>query len=290
VSEEQSWLIALSMEELSEACKAAGVKVAGFRHLTQVPRLLLERQIQTILTKHGGQTRSAKLREALAKAWRERYPTLARVAQTGLAEPVDDRSEFERVGEWLAGLSRAFGRAPVLMGVGLHEIKLPLAVVGEEFFHQLESYWPADAPLLPAPAAPPEAAPEAAAPVPRPEEEVVAAEERSEWRQERGPLRAKLKSLSQENQALQRARTSAEHRAAHYQSLVQQARAEMEALASRTDWPQPAIMTQRLIRGLMEARRRILELELANTELRAALEQATAASAAASDHRVGEDE
>jgi predicted RNase H-like nuclease (RuvC/YqgF family) len=97
-----------------------------------------------------------------------------------------------------------------------------------------------------------------------------------EWRQERALLRAKLKTLSQENQALQRARTSAEHRAAHYQAQVERVREEIEELIQRSDWPKPTIMVQRLIRGMMEARRQILDLELANAELLAKLDQTPA--------------
>ncbi|HLO03367.1 MAG TPA: hypothetical protein VK191_09670 [Symbiobacteriaceae bacterium] len=274
MTEEQTWLIALSIEQLGQACKAAGVKVDGFRHLNLVPRLLLERQIMMVLNRHRGQARSAKLRAALGSAWRERYPALEGLLKGGLTPAAgDERPELERWGEWLAGLCRTFGRAPVQMGVQVMD--LPWAE--NERLSQLEPYWPADVALMPTPAAPEGVEPTTE--VEEDEEATVAL--RPEWRQERSQLRAKLKSLAQENQGLQRARTSAEYRAAHYQAQVEQVRVEMEALANRTDWPHPRMMVQRLIHGLMEARRQILDLEMANAELRLALGQTPEAEAAA---------
>lgn len=258
MSEEQTWLLALPIEQLGQACKAAGVRVDGFRSLTQVPRLLLERQIMLVLGRQRGPARSIKLRSALGNAWRERYPALHDLLKAGLLpEPGDERPPVERWGEWLVDLCRTFGRAPVQMGMQL--LDLPWA--DQELVAELAPYLSAELPLIPVAAEPD---PATAAP----EEERRSVTAQPEWRQERNQLRARLKSLAQENQALQRARTSAEYRAAHYQAQVEQVRAEMEQLANREDWPQPKLLVQRLIRGLMEARRQILDLELANHELR----------------------
>lgn len=274
MSEEQTWLLALSSEQLGQASRAARVKVDGFRNLSVVPRPLLERQIMMVLGRQRGHDRSAKLRSALGSTWRERYPALFGLLKAGVTTAAgDDRPEVQRWGDWLAGLCRTFGRAPVQMGVQV--VDLPWA--DNELLAKLEPYWPVDLPLMPEPVAPEAgepAAEESAA-------EVQSAGAPPEWRLERREWRAKLKSLTQENQALQRARTSAEHRAAHFQTQVEQVRAEMEALANRTDWPPPKMLVQRLIRGLMDARRQILDLEIANAELRLALGQPSEAEAAA---------
>lgn len=261
MSEEQTWLLALSATQLGQACKAAGLKVDGFRNLALVPRLLLERQIMLVLNRQRVHARSAKLRSALRKAWEERYPALSGVLLAGLTPSGEgEQPEVERWGEWLVGLCRTFGRAPVQMGVQVAS----LPWLDDQLLAALESYWPADLPPMLEPVAP-----EVDEPAPAPESAPEVAP--AEWRVERSQLRAELKSLRLENQGLQRARTSAEHRAAHYQAQVEQVRSELEALANRADWPHPKMLVQRLIRGLMEARRQILDLELANAELRMAL-------------------
>lgn len=260
MSEEGTWLLALSVTELAQVCKAVGLKVDGFRNLTLVPRLLLERQMMQVLNRQRGELWSAKLRSALERAWRERYPALQGLMKAGLTPAGDqERAEVERWGEWLVGLCRTFGRAPVEMGVQVAD--LPWAE--PELLAALDEYWPADLPPVPPVDGPAVVVPPTAVEAPL--------EAPAEWRIERSQLRAELKSLRQENQTLQRARTSAEHRIAHYQSQVEQVRAEMEALANRTEWPHPKMLVQRLIRGLMEARRQILDLELANAELRLTL-------------------
>lgn len=276
MNEEQGWLIALATDQLAAACQAASIKVDGFRHLQQVPRLLLQRQIITILTKQRGYGRTVRLRTALAALWRERYAALAERLKSG---PPTAAAEGEEVAEapsdWLAELCRVHGRAPVQMGLQVEE--LPWAT-GEEL-SRLIAAWPADLPLVQEPAEP--VASEAAAD-PATESESLEGEpapmvesERPDWRQERAQLRARLKSQAQEIRELQRARTSAEHRAAHYIAQVEQVRTEMEALTNRTDWPQPRQLVQRLIRGLMGARQQILDLERSNAELREALGQGT---------------
>jgi hypothetical protein len=264
VSEEQQWLTCLSTDQLVAACKEAGVKVDGFRQLAMVPRLLLERYVTSVLTKKPWQTRAMKLRTALKSRWQERFAALATALEAG--PPAGEGEDPERWGEWLSGLSRQFGRAPVLMGLNLTDVLVPPATTDPSFLERLDPFWP----MLTAEGAPPPDA-EDAEPVPAPVQEEALDPRHGEWRQERALLRAKLKALAQENQALQRARTSAEHRVAHYQSQVERVREELDGIVQRTDWPRPTLLVQRLIRGMMEARRQILDLELEKAELLAEL-------------------
>lgn len=273
MSEEEQWLHCLSTEQLVLACKEAGVKVDGFRQIAMVPRLLLERHLMSVLTKNPWHSRAMKLRGALKQRWEERYPILAGVLQAGLPGTAGEEPDAGRWGQWLAGLSRQFGRAPVLAGLNLTEALVQAATADPAFLERLEPFW--QQPEAQGAVVPELIAAEAEL---EPTQEQTADPREEEWRRERAALRAKIKALTQENQALQRARTAAEQRAVHYQSQVERVREEMERLGERSDWPSPTLMVQRLIRGLMEARRQVLDLELEKARLLAEKDEGGGAS------------
>jgi hypothetical protein len=251
-------LASLSGEELIQACRQAGVGVRGFRDPGQVPRSLLERTALIVLNKPGWHPYAAEFREALARRWRRRHPSAAE-----LFAGLNETEPAEGWDGWILEAGRRFGWRPVMEGLTFHLVPAGLrAWIDRQGMKGLMAVWEA------------EEVPEVAmgaesTRVPANVRESAAAEadrgqpetsDTSDWKRERAALRAKIRALQEENRALQRARTAAEHRALHYQEQVERMKREIATVVDRNDWPQPSRLVQRLVSGILEARREILTL------------------------------
>jgi hypothetical protein len=252
-------LVSLTSEELIQACRAAGVGVRGFRDPGQVPRSLLERTALIVLNKQGWHPHAADFREALARRWRRHHPAAA-----DLFAGLEETEPPEGWDGWILATGRRFGWRPVMEGLAFHLVPAGLRDwIDRQGVEGLVAVWEAEKVpevLVDAESARVAANARESAPAEADRGEPEGSDT-SDWKRERAALRAKMRALQEENRQLQRARTAAEHRALHYQELIERMKREIAAVAGRDDWPQPSRLVQRLVAGILEARREIMALQ-----------------------------